>query len=261
MQAELDDLKHTTSGEGLTCSQDPGSVPAEIPDEDLPSDDEQEPVTGLPPYELPSLLTYDAFQEGPLSPADIDWKGLQERLAEAAVQLDPTPGVRYRGAYGAGLAAKVMGLHVATRHPSWQDIMAAVLQVSQAQQSANPKGAGVPCCGEQLFSYLHVLRCSLAAMKTFPAADEQQKRLDDLEIRARSYAQLFTSLLRATNPSSLPAAFSEVASLHIRLSDDLKLQVRQKLPVQNVLIHSDCHVWVMRLKMHCRSTCSTWPRR
>ena len=154
-----------------------------------------------------------------------------------------------------------MGLRVLTRQPSWLDIMTAVLQVSQTQQQvAHQKGAGMPCCGEQLFSYLHVLRCSLAAMKTFPGADDLQHRLDDLEIRARSYAQLFSSLLRATNPSSLPAAFTEVASLHIRLSDDLKLQVSQEGPVQMRSRPTDCHDQVMRLMVQCRSTCSIWPR-
>ena len=119
-------------------------------------------------------------------PQDISLPEADDRLAKLELQLDGTPGRRYRGAPKAGLACWLCQLHVYRRNPQWADVAGALASYAlQVFQDGAEDTKGFQLGHLQVLSYMMALR---PVLQNHQRATNRLRKLEELEVRADEIA-------------------------------------------------------------------------
>lgn len=143
---------------------------------------------GERPYEIDSHLTYDA--RGPAPLPDISLAEADDRLACLELQLDGTPGKRYRGAAKAGMACWLCQLPVYKRNPEWKDV-AVALAVNTPASSEDTTGFQMGHL--EVKAYIMSLR---TALQSHAGGTDRLRQLEELEVRADEVAADLAGMYR-----------------------------------------------------------------
>ena len=131
------------------------------------------------PYEIDTPLAYDARGNPP--DFEITLAEADERLANLELQLDPTPGRRYRGERNAGLACWLCELPMNKRHPKWQDVVQRLVSFAPEGFDTGAEDTTGFQAGHVLVqAYIMALR---AALQNHNGVRDRLNRLEELETR------------------------------------------------------------------------------
>ena len=155
-----------------------GSGPGSPSSSQHSQDAEERSVSGRP-YEIGTAMQYDA--RGTPPDYDITVQETSARMACLELQLDPTPGKRYRGAHRAGLVCWLHNLPVYSRAPTWGDVAAALARHSpDSFEEGGDDTTGLQTGHLQVLSYIMALRM---ALQNQAMSQNSLQWLEELELR------------------------------------------------------------------------------